>query len=405
MVAPSGRNVDQCQKFPVNNNIPNKWPLVFVLTITVYQILSTRLTLDTDAPSCPALFDGDYHRFRIADKPLPHPSCGPTLTVCIRLNTPNPHVRVNGRHYPLDGHPQPDHYALQLLQWALFSNMDAFVMAHAGVVSHKGRWAVIAGPPGAGKSTLVLALVDAGCLFLSDEIAPIHKTTGLVHPFPRTVWVRPDADGDPKPSPEGLDFLRPGKIPMPLSEEVMGDREAPRKPAMVICLEPERPARREMDIRIGFKPGGHEGFVSLVKGLGRRLSSGEEWRAAPLDFTQTDWRVTCPENMETAEAMTILLEELSDRAWNIYRESRVAPDFDRPPALLPLATHETCLRLLSDLKLGSPLIPMSQRLGGDAPGALFLAVAEALCDVGCYRLVPGRLPLMVNMVKQLMETS
>lgn len=61
---------------------------------------------------------------------------------------------------------------------------------HAGAVSFGGRAIVLVGPSGQGKSTIVEALLDWGCSYLSDEIAPIDPITVAVLPFPVSPWKR-----------------------------------------------------------------------------------------------------------------------------------------------------------------------------------------------------------------------
>jgi hypothetical protein len=58
------------------------------------------------------------------------------------------------------------------------------VFIHAGAVGHGGRAIVIPGHSGAGKTTLVAALVRAGASHYSDEFAVLDDD-GLVHPYPR----------------------------------------------------------------------------------------------------------------------------------------------------------------------------------------------------------------------------
>jgi hypothetical protein len=58
------------------------------------------------------------------------------------------------------------------------------VFIHAGVVGHGGHAIVIPGHSGAGKTTLVAALVRAGASYYSDEFAVLDED-GLVHAYPR----------------------------------------------------------------------------------------------------------------------------------------------------------------------------------------------------------------------------
>lgn len=61
------------------------------------------------------------------------------------------------------------------------------VAVHAAVVAWQGAAVVLPGPSHAGKSTLALALADAGAAVLSDEYTLIDPATGLVQGWPRPV--------------------------------------------------------------------------------------------------------------------------------------------------------------------------------------------------------------------------
>jgi len=67
------------------------------------------------------------------------------------------------------------------------------VFVHAGVVGWRGRALVIPGRSMTGKSTLVLALVEAGAEYYSDEYA-IFDSEGGVHPYWRLPKLK-DASG------------------------------------------------------------------------------------------------------------------------------------------------------------------------------------------------------------------
>lgn len=62
---------------------------------------------------------------------------------------------------------------------------------HAGVVAWRERALLLAAPSGAGKTTLVRALVAQGARYYSDELAFIDAG-GCVHPYPRRMMVRDD---------------------------------------------------------------------------------------------------------------------------------------------------------------------------------------------------------------------
>ncbi len=64
-----------------------------------------------------------------------------------------------------------------------------FFAVHAAAASWRGSGIVLPAPPDSGKSTLVAGLTRAGCAYLTDEAALIDPRTGLLQPFPRSLWL------------------------------------------------------------------------------------------------------------------------------------------------------------------------------------------------------------------------
>jgi hypothetical protein len=67
---------------------------------------------------------------------------------------------------------------------------------HAAAVAIGDRVAVLAAPPGTGKSTLTVALLGRGLAYLSDELAPIDVSGLLVFPYAHAVCLK-----SPPPKP------------------------------------------------------------------------------------------------------------------------------------------------------------------------------------------------------------
>ncbi len=85
------------------------------------------------------------------------------------------------------------------------------VFVHAGVVAVDGRAILLPGRSGAGKTTLVRALVAAGATYYSDEYA-VLDADGRVHPYARRPSVRVRSGGKERhPVPRG-----PGRGPVPV---------------------------------------------------------------------------------------------------------------------------------------------------------------------------------------------
>lgn len=70
---------------------------------------------------------------------------------------------------------------------------------HAAALEYDGRVLLLVAPSGSGKSTTTWALLNNGCRYLSDELAPIHLDTLRVHPYPHALCLKADP-----PEPFGL---------------------------------------------------------------------------------------------------------------------------------------------------------------------------------------------------------
>ena len=76
------------------------------------------------------------------------------------------------------------------LNWVIANHAHQFAIVHAATVERDGRGYIFPGAPGSGKSTLCAALVCRGWRLLSDEMALISLTDGLIWPIPRPVSLK-----------------------------------------------------------------------------------------------------------------------------------------------------------------------------------------------------------------------
>jgi hypothetical protein len=85
--------------------------------------------------------------------------------------------------------PQALEYVLWQLNRAAVAASGRSLLLHAGAVAVDGGAVLFPAPMDSGKSTLVAGLVARGLSYLSDEIAAIDPTTGLVEPYPRPLSI------------------------------------------------------------------------------------------------------------------------------------------------------------------------------------------------------------------------
>ncbi|MCV2368003.1 HprK-related kinase A [Roseateles oligotrophus] len=90
--------------------------------------------------------------------------------------------------------PLPMEQAFAMLEWGLnwviSSHAHDCLVIHAAVVERDGRALILAADPGSGKSTLCAALVHRGWRLLSDELALVSLTDGLVRPIARPISLK-----------------------------------------------------------------------------------------------------------------------------------------------------------------------------------------------------------------------
>lgn len=90
--------------------------------------------------------------------------------------------------------PLPLDQAFPLLEWGLnwcvYAMCHQFLILHAAVLERGGRALILPAPSGSGKSTLCAALALSGWRLLSDELALIRPSDGLLLPIPRPVSLK-----------------------------------------------------------------------------------------------------------------------------------------------------------------------------------------------------------------------
>jgi HprK-related kinase A len=91
----------------------------------------------------------------------------------------------------------PRRFALPILEWGLnwcvYGFAHRFLVIHAAAVERGGSALLLPGRPGAGKSTLCAALVNAGWRLLSDELAVVDPTDGGVRALARPISLKDDS--------------------------------------------------------------------------------------------------------------------------------------------------------------------------------------------------------------------
>jgi len=76
------------------------------------------------------------------------------------------------------------------LNWCIANTAHQYLIIHSAIVEKNGKGLILPGTPGSGKSTLCAALINKGWRLLSDEMALLSLSDGLVYPAPRHVSLK-----------------------------------------------------------------------------------------------------------------------------------------------------------------------------------------------------------------------
>jgi hypothetical protein len=106
------------------------------------------------------------------------------------------------------------------LQLFVAQHSREFVFVHAGVVGVRGKAVVLPGMSGAGKTTLVQALLGAGATYYSDEYA-LFDSRGRVHPYARPLSVRVEGGSEKLRVPVSRELAPIGGRALPLGVVIL----------------------------------------------------------------------------------------------------------------------------------------------------------------------------------------
>ena len=153
-------------------------------TVVELDLLGTRFSISVDDPTWSAVLRDLWGGFETNARTAGRPVTIETGPGVLRLGLPD---------QPLLDFDEPWTLAEVLRFWIAEDALKAtsgLVLIHAAAVVRDGDALLLVGASGAGKTSLTLALLDAGWALGSDDVAPLDPSTGLVQPFPKPLGVR-----------------------------------------------------------------------------------------------------------------------------------------------------------------------------------------------------------------------
>jgi hypothetical protein len=351
-----------------------------------FQFLDVGFVFQSDHREWLARFTRQYARFII--------DCNVLADNALVLKFENGQFSFNDRVWPLKLDGEDGYIWLHLAVInAVMQRVRGFDLLHAGTLGWQGDGIMLSGLTQHGKTTLTLALVQAGLDFLSDEFAALSRSDGLLQPLPRQVSIRPktipllklDHITRVQPVPDGrrmvdIDLIRPNAVAPAL----------PLRHLFLLNSPDSKPLATQYAIITNHTT--DEWLAALGK-----LESLRVLRTLPeREPTVTLVNITNPGAAFPGIAM---LCEAHDVLLIMMQPSHAqAPGFDQSPTIRALPRSEAAIKLLQHYQNGVDSI-MFQEVHGGNPLQLFARLTELLADVACWELSIGRLDETVTLVR------
>jgi hypothetical protein len=291
-----------------------------------------------------------------------------------------------------------------LLAYLIFANIRSHYMIHAGCVSRNGRAIIISGDSGMGKTTLTSHLISRGMGFLSDELAPIHRATGTVDPFPLRLGIRPGPAQELVRDLPGTRMLFDANDPKKLVDaRTLGAPPVEQPVPLHTVVFLSQRATAEVTTPRKFKGAVEVTFAAMTEEFKRDLL--ERTGATLLSETTSAYQlVSLVMNVADPSGVLPILNETVARhgipLTGIDAENFDPRDFTAEPQLIKLPAVAGVIELIKKMPSHNKAELIRAEFGGKMP--LLIREVSALADrVAFYKMKPGRLGRMIELIEGL----
>jgi len=366
-----------------------------------YQFLGHRLLIKSDSQQVLDKFKAIYRHFELDGTSSKEDG----LTCYLLLSTPlnKPIIVFDQSCYPLKS-PEitPDTYFFIFSLVA--SRFKEYFLIHGGAVSWKDKGVIISGHSAFGKTTLVIELVKRGFRFLSDELAPIHRSSHKIAPFPRSLGVR-----------EGALRLFKGLLEkswkvccndhedrqyiIDIEDVYQGKIGGPCKPRYVIFLTPN--LDEDLDEKGNLK------FLEIaLNGVNQDLIRDLRAIDGVIDVCKVPGR-EYPVLRLLLDAKKRIASKLKE-VYDVHKDSILysvrgktqAPDFNVSPVFTSISKTQGVMELMPMILSGYQPTMVDDVFDG-SPCRMVMELADIAKDIQFYQLSMGKLDEMGELITQL----
>ncbi len=337
-----------------------------------------------------------YRRLSVAS--LGRNSGRPVLefTLLTQIPGPFPCFIADDKVWPLRHPALVEGFTYEQILMTILRRVRSHLVTHAGAVERNGQALLIVAESGCGKTTLTLELVRRGFRFLSDEFGAIHRQDRRVYPCPRSLRVRPqtlELLGRADKAQDAEIWMQ--KYTLDIEELYPGSLGQPAPVDTLVVLQPSQPPPQGdptpfLEIQVDHLPGP---FVDALRAVESIVALTEEPASIGVVL-----RLTVTRKALALQAVEALCQAHQVLLLNTVHKPLVAPAFGDRAHLEPMSHSQALLALLDQFLPGpgSSILQENRQPGGAA--RLFLELGSALQDARCYRLTPGPLEEMADLL-------
>jgi len=316
----------------------------------------------------------------------------------------------------------------------ILSNTKGYFLVHASTISFNNNGIILAGSESKGKTTTTMELTRRGFKFLSDEIAAINISDGLIHPFPRSLTL---CDGTLKIFKiKNLKKLTP--FPLMDGTKMIGDIED-IYPNLIVGVGRASPYRKSTNsVGVGTvrtrqksiigmpcnpkyliflknrledndkKKNENRGLFLILSNLSDDLL-GELKRIDGIEKILVKTTYSYPSLELSIKRDALVVEEIEElcskyQSLIIYCTDEFANinDFNKTPELKPVGKSEAIKELMKNF-IGRSYMNLVQDEFQGSLSLMLVGLADLLKDVKCYNLKVGRLNKMADLICELVQ--
>ena len=268
------------------------------------------------------------------------------------------------------------------------------------MVAKGGKATLLTADSGGGKTTIVLALVQRGYHFLSDELAPLTREGGYIDPFPRCLRLRPDfhqllgLSEPPQHTPVWFDkYLLDIEM---LKQGSLGTRSNIANVVIIAENVNKSSETVQRDNEMGV-------FVNrldtdLIAAVRKIPDIFKVWQSTELGYPVL--RFQAEKRMHVLSEVEEICKENGILIMDISKRPLIPPSFSEPVRLVEIPRSQAVFELIHQFQPGHKSKIISDTYQ-DQASQLYIELAGKLDNVGCYQLIPGALNDMADIICQL----